>query len=63
MIKINLKSLQEDLRKIGIALMLAGFADLFFNDNSYLYSSYIVLSGGVFWTLGIIEKINNQKGK
>lgn len=36
--------------------MLAGFVNLFFNDESYIYSQYIVLSGVLFWFFGVIEK-------
>lgn len=53
---INIEALQEDLRKVAIALMIAGFADIFFNQQSYLYSSYIIISGGVIWFLGLVKK-------
>lgn len=48
MIKIDQQALQEDLRKVGIGLVLAGFADIFFNDSSHLSgSSYILISGAI----------------
>lgn len=56
MININLQALQEDLRKVGIALMLLAFADIFFNNHSYLYSSYISVIGAILWVLGVIKK-------
>lgn len=56
MVKINLKSLQEDLRKIGIAFILAGFANVFLAEHSYIYSPYIITIGVLLWFFGIIEK-------
>jgi hypothetical protein len=55
MVKINLQSLQEDLRKIGIAVMLAGFADIFFAEQTMVYSKYIALIGFYLWLAGIYK--------
>jgi hypothetical protein len=55
-VQFNLNAVQEDLRKVGIALMLAGLANLFFSNDSYIYSQYIVLSGMLFWFLGVVKK-------
>lgn len=54
MISINFKALQEDARKVGIAVMLIGFANIFFSDASHWYSSYILMSGIFSWSLGVI---------
>jgi len=53
--RLNFSAVQEDLRKVGIAVIIAALAALFFGSASKTHAIYIVLFGLFIWLFGILE--------
>jgi len=58
---IDIKSLQEDLRKIAIALFVAGFVGIVLKKADILLSIYIVFIGLFIWFLGLYRNLKGKK--
>jgi len=54
--KIDLKSLQEDLRKLAITLFVVGLVNYFTDEFKITISAYLVLGGMILWSLGLVRK-------
>ncbi|SMM99590.1 hypothetical protein SPONN_720 [uncultured Candidatus Thioglobus sp.] len=53
--KIDIKALQDDLRKFAIAIFIAAFVSFFLKEQNFWQVSYAVVSGLFLWTLGLIR--------
>ncbi|MCB2425507.1 MULTISPECIES: hypothetical protein [Methylophaga] len=60
MIKVNFNNIKEDLRKIAIALMIAGLAGFIIESVSLFKSAIITFVGLIFWILGLVEKATQE---
>ena len=60
MIKVNFNNIKEDLRKIAIALMIAGLAGFIIDSVSLFNSAIITFVGLIFWILGLVEKATQE---
>jgi len=54
--KVNLIILKEDLRKMAIALMIAGLAGFILESVGIFKSAIISTVGLIFWIIGLVEK-------
>ena len=60
LIKVNFNNIKEDLRKIAIALMIAGLAGFIIESVSLFKSAIITFVGLIFWILGLVEKATQE---
>jgi len=52
---LNFTAIQEDLRRVGIAVIIAALAALFFGSASTYHAIYIILFGLLIWLFGVFE--------
>ncbi|WXT99763.1 MAG: hypothetical protein Ctma_0467 [Catillopecten margaritatus gill symbiont] len=50
---IDIKALQDDLRKLAIALFITAFIGFFLKEQNFWHVSYAIFSGLLLWVLGL----------
>jgi len=53
--RFKFDAIQEDLRKVGIAVVIAALAALFFGNTSLQHTISVILFGLVVWLFGVID--------
>ena len=53
--KLNLESIKDDIRKIGVALIVAGLVSGLIKENAFFEVIYPVFFGIVLIALGVLE--------
>jgi len=59
--RFKFDAIQEDLRKVGIAVVIAALASLFFGSAPLQHTIYVILFGLVVWLFGVIDFSKEEK--
>ncbi|MAX51893.1 hypothetical protein [Methylophaga thalassica] len=54
--RLNYKDMKEDVRKMAIALMIAGLAGYILESVGLINTSIIVAIGLTLWIFGLVER-------
>lgn len=57
---INIESLKEDLRKIGIGLLLAGMIHMALNESDMKRGLIVLVIGYIMWAIGLISPTQQE---
>ena len=61
--RLNFKAVQDDIRKIAIAVFLAALISVLVNDKSFSDFIWPIMFSVCSWLLGIIEAPGSEKPK
>ena len=61
--RLNFKAVQDDIRKIAIAVFLAALISVLVNDKSFSDFIWPIMFSVCTWLLGIIEAPGSEKPK
>lgn len=59
--RLKFEAIQEDMRKVGIAVVIAALAALFFGSSPLQHTLYVILFGLVVWLFGVIEFMDKEE--
>lgn len=59
--KVNLSAIQEDIRRIAVALFLAVAINALINDGAFIDNFWPIIFSIITWCFGIIE-VNKPTG-
>lgn len=62
--KVNIEAFKDDLRKIGVSMIIAGMVGALVIDDKITAreAAIIALIGVLFWLTGIVEKEGGNSG-
>lgn len=60
--KVNLAAIQEDIRRIAIALFLAVVVNTLIGNGSIVEQTWTILFTIITWLFGIIERVKESGG-
>jgi hypothetical protein len=60
-LKLNRKSVQEDVRKVALALVIAILVSVIINDKNLIDYVYVIIIALVLWFAGIIKPSSDDE--
>ena len=59
--RLKLDEMKDDVRKMAIALMIAGLAGYILDSVGGFNASVIVIIGLILWIVGLVEKCEKEE--